>query len=113
MTDDEELFEHQVTPWTAGQLRHALEGVPDDMPVIAVTAEEPGSDIAGDDQVIISAGPWARVDVGPSGSWTGGICMPGATSEDIRAKIESGELQPDHFAIDLELPPGQYYRRRP
>ena len=46
-----------MTAWTAGQLRKALEGVPDDLPVTVVTAEEPGSDIAGDEQVIISAGP--------------------------------------------------------
>jgi hypothetical protein len=55
--DDEELFDHQVTAWTAGQLRKALQGVPDDPPVTVVTAEEPGSDLVGPGQVIISAGP--------------------------------------------------------
>ncbi len=37
---DEELFDHEVTAWTAGELRRALgctcgapEGVPDDFPV--------------------------------------------------------------------------------
>ncbi len=82
---DEELFDHQVTAWTAGQLRNALKGVPDDFPVTVVTAEEPGSDLAGDEQVVISAGPWN--DQGIAGA------------------------PPDHFEISLEFPSGQYYRR--
>lgn len=98
--DDEELFDHQVTAWTVGQLRTALEGVPDDLPVRIITAEEPGSDLAGDEQVMISAAPWADVDVGPAGS-----------AEDVRAKLASGELQPGHFEIGAEFPSGQYYRR--
>jgi hypothetical protein len=109
--DDEELFDHQVTAWTVGQLRAALEGLPDDLPVRVITAEEPGSNLAGPDQVIIHAGPWADVDVGPTGS-AGHICMPGATAADVHAKLDTGELQPDHFSIDLEFPTGQYYRRR-
>jgi hypothetical protein len=56
--DDEELFDHQVTALTAGDIRKALEGVPDDFPVRVVTAEEPGSDLAGPEQVVISAGIW-------------------------------------------------------
>jgi hypothetical protein len=40
MADDEELFDHQVTPWTVGQLRKALEGIPDDLPVRVITAED-------------------------------------------------------------------------
>jgi hypothetical protein len=104
--NDEELFDHQVTAWTVGQLRQALgctchpASVPDDLPVTAITAEEPGSDLAGDEQVIIGATPWASVDVGPA-----------ATADDVRARLASGELQPDHFEIDLEFPSGQYYRR--
>jgi hypothetical protein len=31
--DDEELFSHQVTAWTVGQLRQAMDGLPDDLPV--------------------------------------------------------------------------------
>jgi hypothetical protein len=98
--DDEELFDHEVTPWTVGQLRAALAGLPDDLPVSVITAEEPGSYLAGDEQVVISAAPWAHVDVGPAG-----------TADDIRAKLASGELQPDHLEISLEFPSGQYYRR--
>jgi hypothetical protein len=55
--DDEELFDHQVTAWTVGQLRAALDGLPDDVPVRVIPADEPGSDVAGDDQVVISAAP--------------------------------------------------------
>ena len=33
MTQEEELFDHQVSAWTAGQLRRALEGVADDIEV--------------------------------------------------------------------------------
>lgn len=85
MSEDEELFDHHVTPWTAGQLRKALEGVPDDMPVTVVTAEEPGSDLAGEEQVIIDAALW-----------------------NVRGIKEE---PPDHFEIGLEFPSGQYYRK--
>ena len=51
---DEELFDHQVTALTAGDLRKALEGVPDDFRVRVMIAEEPGGDTA-DEQVVISA----------------------------------------------------------
>lgn len=85
MTDqDEELFDHQVTAWTAGALRKALDGVPDDWPVRVITAEEPGGDLA-DEQVVISAGPWSD-----SGDGSG---------------------PPDHFEISCEFPSGRYYRR--
>jgi Family of unknown function (DUF6225) len=98
--DGEELFDHQVSAWTAGHLRIALVGVPDDLLVRIITAEKPGSDLAGDEQVMISAAPWADVDVGPTGS-----------AADVRAKLPGGELQPDHFEISAEFPSGQYYRR--
>ena len=97
MIQDEEVFDHQVTAWRVGELREALEGVPDDLPVTVVTAEEPGSDFAGDEQVITSAGPWSNVGADSAG--------------DMRAKLWSGEPQPDHFEIGLEFPLGQYYRR--
>jgi Family of unknown function (DUF6225) len=87
--DDEELFCHQVTAWTAGELRRALHGVPDDMPVYVVIADEPGSELAGDEQVVIDAGPWTADGIPPSET-----------------------VPPDHFAISCEFPSGQYYRRR-
>jgi Family of unknown function (DUF6225) len=85
MSEDEELFTHTVRAWTAGELRKALEGVPDDFPVTVVTAEEPGSELAGDEQVVISAGPWN---------------VQGAKG-----------VPPDHFEIGTEFPSGEYYRR--
>lgn len=94
--DDEELFDHQVTAWTVGQLRAALAGLPDDLPVSVLVSEEPGGEFA-DEQVVISAAPWAR--------------MNNATAEDVRRKLASGELQPDHLEISAEFPSGQYYRR--
>jgi len=33
------------------------------------------------------------------------------TSEPVRAMLDTGQLQPDHFLIELEFPSGQYYRR--
>jgi hypothetical protein len=108
---DEEEFDHVADAWTVGQLRAALEGVPDDLPIEVITAEEPGSNMAGPDQVVIGAGPWVDVDTGPTGS-AGRICMPGATAADVRAKLDAGELQPDHFEISLEFPSGRYYRRK-
>jgi hypothetical protein len=84
MPDDEELFDHQVTVLTVGDLRKALEGIPDDFPVTIAVAEEPGGDTA-DMQVAISAGPWN--DQGAEG------------------------VPADHFEIGSEFPSGQYYRR--
>lgn len=96
MSDDEELFDHQVTPWTVGQLRAAMEGLSDDLPVSVLVSEEPGGDCA-DEQVIIGAAPWARVD--------------GMSAADVRAGLDTGQIHPDHLEIGLEFPSGQYYRR--
>lgn len=104
VTGDEELFDHQVAAWTVGDLRKALEGVPDKMPVTVVTAEEPGSDFAGDEQVVVSAAPWVSAAAWPDS-------VPASSADDMRARLASGELQPDHFEISLEFPSGQYYRR--
>lgn len=87
--NDEELFDHQVTARTVGELRKALDGVPDHMPVHVVVAEEPGSGLAGDEQVVIDAGPWTAVGIPPART-----------------------VPPDQFAISYEFPSGQYYRRR-
>jgi Family of unknown function (DUF6225) len=87
--EDEELFDHQVTAWMVGQLRQAMEGLPDDLPVSVLVSQEPGGEFA-DEQVVISAAPWASVD--------------NASAEHVRRKLASGELQPDHFEISLEFP---------
>ena len=61
----EELFPHDAAAWTVGQLRKALDGIPDDMALRLIVADEPDSDFAGDEQVVISAGP--RNDRGTDG----------------------------------------------
>jgi hypothetical protein len=57
--DGEELFDHQVTAWTVGQLRQAMYGLPDDLPVSVLDSQEPGGEFA-DEQVVIGAAPWAE-----------------------------------------------------
>ncbi len=54
MPDVEVAYEHQVAAWTVGQLRAALEGIPDDYPVQVMVAETPGGDSAGE-QVLFAA----------------------------------------------------------
>jgi Family of unknown function (DUF6225) len=55
VSDSEELFHHEVTPWTVGQLRKALQGLPGYLPIRVLYAEEPGGDTAAE-QVLIGAG---------------------------------------------------------
>jgi hypothetical protein len=83
--DGEELFTHTVTPLTAGDLRKALEGIPEDFPVLVFTAEEPGGRDLAPEQVPIHAAPWAHNGMG-SGT-------------------------PDFFEIGCEFPSGRYHRR--
>ena len=52
-----ERFTHEVTAWTAGQLREALKDIPDGTPLRVSVAEEPGGDTC-DEQVVFSAAPW-------------------------------------------------------
>lgn len=47
--------DHVADAWTVGRLRAALEGLPDDLPIIVDVAEEPGGDLV-DEQVIIHVG---------------------------------------------------------
>lgn len=54
MHDVEIAYEHHVAAWTVGQLRAALEGIPDDYPVQVMVAEIPGGDSAGE-QVLFAA----------------------------------------------------------
>lgn len=81
----EQPFEHVVDAWTVGQLRAALVGLPDDLPVIVDVAEEPGGDTV-DEQVVISAG------------FGHGIAGDGT------------EFVGREFRIGCEFPTGQYYR---
>ncbi|WP_455837085.1 DUF6225 family protein [Pseudarthrobacter siccitolerans] len=54
-------FEHAVQAWTVGQLRDALAGLPDDLPIIVDVAEEPGGDTV-QEQVVVHAGFGHGVD---------------------------------------------------
>lgn len=85
MAADDEQFEHTVDAWTAGQLRAALDGVPDDLPLRFVTAEEPGAKVAGPEQVAYAAAKGT--------SW----------NSDTGRPVEA-------FLVELEFPPGTYYR---
>lgn len=87
MSDDEKLFHHEVTPWTVGQLRKALEGLPDDLPLEVMCAGEPGG-MTGLEQVL--------VDVGfGHGTYSDGTEFLGR------------ELQ-----LSCDFPSGEYYHRR-
>lgn len=88
MDADEELYRHEVRPWTVGQLRAELAGLPEDLPLIVHVAEEPGGDLVGA-QVIVSAG-FAVID------WGG----------------QRGEEVDRQFTIGCEFPAGEYIRRR-
>ena len=57
---DYEEFEHVVHAWTVGQLRQAISNLPDQTPLLAVTAEEPGGTVAGCEQVVIDEGKAGR-----------------------------------------------------
>lgn len=48
-------YEHTVEAWNVGQVRAALDGLPDDLPIIVDVAEEPGGDTVGE-QVVIHVG---------------------------------------------------------
>lgn len=87
MDTDDELFHHEVRAWTVGELRRALEGLPDDLPLVVNIAEQPGGEYA-DTQVVVSAGF--------------GFVVNGDGSEDIDRQ----------FGIGCEFPTGDYYRQR-
>ena len=87
MDPDEELYRHEVRPWTVGQLRSALAGLPEDLPLIVHVAEEAGGDDV-DRQVVIAAG---------------GV---------LGRKGDRLDETPYEFQIDCEFPSGEYVRRR-
>lgn len=86
MPEVEEKFRHVVEVWTVGDLKKALADIADDTKLIFSTAEEPGGDLAGPEQIAISAGASEFYD-----SYT-------------------HETYPA-FEVSLEFPPGTYYRR--
>ena len=70
---------------TVGDVQAALAGVPADMPLRFVTAEEPGSEIAGPEQIAYELG------LGHSRDPETGVTF-------------------EAFIVDLEFPPGRYER---
>jgi len=98
MAEDEELFHHEVTPWTVGDLRRALDGLPDHLPVVVNIAEDPGGDTALE-QVITGAGfGTIRRRVGP-GEYVDEVGPDGYIDE-----VDST------LGIDCQFPTGDYYR---
>lgn len=87
VSDEQETYDHVAEAWTVGQLRAALQGLPDDLPVIVDVAEDPGGDTV-DEQVVINAG------------FGHGIAADGT------------EFVSREFRIGCEFPTGQYYRGR-
>jgi hypothetical protein len=55
MPEVEEEFRHAVEPWVVGDLKKVLADIADDTKLIFSIAEEPGSDLAGPEQVAFSA----------------------------------------------------------
>ena len=70
-------FEHAVQAWTVGQLRDALAGLPDDLPIIVDVAEEPGGDTV-QEQVVVHAG------FGHGSRWPGGAVRWKGFSDRLR-----------------------------
>lgn len=64
MPEVEEEFQHTVEVWTVGDLKKALADIADDTKLIFSTADEPGSDLAGPEQVAFSAGTITFYDSG-------------------------------------------------
>ena len=80
-------FEHTVNAWTVGDLRQALQPVPADMPLFAVTAEKAGGDGEGETQVV------TRTFFSESGL--------------------TADSEKKRFTLQLDFPSGTYNRRVP
>jgi hypothetical protein len=85
MPELEEEFDHNPTVMTVGDLKAAIQHVPDDLPLRFVTADEPGSELAGPEQIAYAA---ARAE-----SW------------DVATETTFAA-----FVVDLEFRPGRYRR---
>lgn len=87
-------FEHIVHAWTVGDLRRALEGVPDDTELVIDPAEEPGGQVAGPQQVVVAAA-------------MGQDWVP----PERRSGERDGHWVPaDRFEIETEFPSGTYHK---
>jgi hypothetical protein len=89
-----ELFKHEVSAWTVGQLRKALADFPDDMAVRVAPLEEPGGDLEAPLQVVTSTEVREFADA-PGGGRPSG---PG--------EAESGA----YVTLECDFPSGEYSR---
>lgn len=70
MPEREIPYEHTVKAWTVGDLRRALDGIPDDTPLEISTLEDPSSSprkpvLEADRQVVTSTG-WEQIPDDPA-----------------------------------------------
>ncbi len=84
MPEVEVLYEHETANLTVGQLRAALAGIPDDLPVTVWAVDKPGGDFA-EELVLCSA---VR-----------------ATGTD-----DDHEVALPEFILEADFPTGSYYR---
>lgn len=93
MTENEELFRHDPKQWTVGQLRQAMEGMADDLPLEVVVPPRPGG--VAESRVVVHAGLNAVTGARTS--------TPGDGHVD---EMRKGLL------IECDYAPGAYFRRR-
>jgi hypothetical protein len=85
------MVKHDVSAWTVGQLRKALDSFPEDMAVRVAPLEEPGGDLEAPLQVVVSSDVRLFAD------------DRGALSR--RAQNGDGK---DYVALECDYPSGEY-----
>lgn len=87
------LLRHEASAWTVGQLRKALAGFPDDMPVRVAPLEEPGGELEAPLQVVTNS------EIrGPAGSPPGGGQAGG----------DGDGLAGGYVTLECDFPSGEY-----
>ncbi|HYZ52879.1 MAG TPA: DUF6225 family protein [Streptosporangiaceae bacterium] len=92
-----EMFRHEVSAWTVGQLRKALADFPDDMPLRVAPLEEPGGELEAPLQVVTNA----EIRVFADASEGARPALPGPVG---------GELPGDYVTLECDFPSGEYYQ---
>jgi hypothetical protein len=85
------MVKHEVSAWTVGQLRKALDSFPEDMAVRVAPLEEPGGDLEAPLQVVVNSDVRLFAD------------DRGALSR--RAQNGDGK---DYVALECDYPSGEY-----
>ena len=85
------MVKHEVSAWTVGQLRKALDGFPEDMPVRVAPLEEPGGDLEAPLQVVISTE--VRLFADDRGA--------------LARRAQNGDGK-DYVTLECDYPSGQY-----